>query len=141
MSGEKETSPSAEVYRGAERRIAVLTWVVGLAGAAVAFPAWSPAASAGIALGTVLAWVNGRWIAQATDAVARLSITQAGAEKPRMSPWVYVRFSARYGLIALVIYVMFARFKVPIVSVLVGLLALGLAAIIEGVYEAVPRSK
>jgi hypothetical protein len=141
MEQEPGSEASAELYRGAERRVGWLTWIVGLAGAVVAFLAWSPKAGAGVAAGALLGWLNGRWIGQATDAIAKLSVAQAGGPKPVISRWVYIRFFARYGLIGLVIYVMFARFTVPVVSILLGLLALGLAAMIEGVYEASRRPK
>jgi hypothetical protein len=130
---------SASFYKVAEQRVSWLTWAIGMAGTAAAYVGWSPRASAGVAAGTALGWLSGLWLRQVTEALARLSVAQAGAPKPRVSPWVYIRFLARYGLIALVIYVMFSRFAIPVVSVLLGLLALGFAAMAEGIYEAVRR--
>jgi hypothetical protein len=41
----------------------------------------------------------------------------------------------RYGLIALAVYVIFIYLRVPLVSMVVGLCALGAAAIAASVYE------
>jgi len=123
------------------RRAELLTLGLGLAGAALAAWLWSPRAGAGVAAGGVLAWLNGRWLDEATRAISTLAAAQSDAEKPRVSPWVYVKLFARYALIGVVIYVMFSRFAVPVVSVLAGLLSLGAAVILDGAYETAVRAK
>lgn len=133
--------PKTDAYRGAERRIATLTLLFGAAGAALAGWLWSPRAGAGVAVGGALAWLNGVWMRQATEAIARLAVAQGEAVKPRISRWIYVRFGARYALMAAVIYAMFTRFDVPVASVLIGLLALGAAAMVQGIAEAVMRTR
>jgi hypothetical protein len=125
----------------AERNIAWLTVALGGAAAAVTALFRSPREGVGVAAGTVLAWVNFRWLQQAVDALARASAAQAGAPKPRISVWVYVRFFLRYVLIGLAIYVMMTHFKVPVVSILGGLLSLGAAAMAQSVYEIFVRPK
>jgi membrane associated rhomboid family serine protease len=55
--------------------------------------------------------------------------------------WTYFKFVARYGLIGLVLYVMFSRLSVPLLGMLGGFLALGAAAMAQGIREAVSRPR
>jgi ATP synthase I chain len=90
---------------------------------------------AGIAIGTVLAWLNFRWLKKGTDAL-RMAMTSAAIDqKARVPVFVYFRTVFRYGLIALIIYVIFRYLKVPILSMIAGLFALGAAAIAASMYE------
>lgn len=109
------------------------------AAVAAALSAWGTAA--GVLMGTALAWLNLRWLEQAVNAVAALSVAQANAPKPRISSWTYFKFFARYALIALVLYVTVTRLPVPILSVLGGLLALGAAAMLEGTRDALGKAR
>jgi len=91
--------------------------------------------AAGIAIGTVLAWLNFRWLRQGTDAL-RVAMTSLGSgQKARVPLFVYFKAAFRYGLIALIIYVIFKYLKVPILSMITGLFALGAAAIAASMYE------
>ena len=135
------TSLKADFYARAEQRIGWLTLGLGLAAALVTGVLVSGAAAAGVTIGALLAWVSYRWLREAAHALTRLSAAQAQAEKPRVSPWLYVRFFARYALIGLVLYVMVARFAVPMASLLGGMLALGAAAMVEGIYEIIFGSR
>jgi hypothetical protein len=118
-----------------ERRLARTTLVLGgIAAAAVAAFHSSPA-GIGVLIGTLLAWVNFRWMEQAVDAVATLAVAQSGAPRPRISSWTYAKFFARYALIGLVVYGIVSRSSVPAVSLLGGLLALGAAAMVEGLRD------
>ncbi len=118
-----------------EEIIARTTLVIGF-GAAVPvgfFHGWVSAA--GIAAGTVLAWLNFRWLKQGTDAL-RVAITSLSApEKVRVPLAIYFKVGFRYGLIALAIYVIFKYLKVPILSMIVGLFALGAATLVACLYE------
>jgi len=138
-------APETDAYRRAERRIGALTLAIGLAGAAVAWWLWSPRAGLGVGVGGALAWLNGVWMRQMTEAIARLAAAQAqhqaSAAKPRVPRGVYARFLGRYALMAAVIYAMFTRFEVPVASVLTGLLALGAAAMVQGIVEAASRPR
>ncbi len=126
---------SAELSRRRDFRLEWLTLALGFGAAAVVCLCVTRAAGAGVAIGTLLAWVNLRWLRQGVDAIARLSTAQANHPRPRISIWVYVKFFARYGLIALVLYVIVQSLTIPVVSVLGGLLALGAAAMVSGIYE------
>jgi hypothetical protein len=63
------------------------------------------------------------------------SAAQAGVEKPRVPLGAYFAAVFRYGLIALVVYVIFRVLKVPLASMVVGMCALAAAAIAASVYE------
>jgi small-conductance mechanosensitive channel len=120
---------------GTERRIAWLTLLLGFAAAvsAVLLRRWAWAA--GLAVGTALAWLNFRWLRRGLDGLVTASTAQSGAEKPRVPAITYALMILRYGLIALAVYVIFELLKVPLLSMVLGLCALGAAAIAASVYE------
>ena len=86
-------------------------------------------------IGVVLAWLNFRWLRRGLDALVTASAAQAGAEKPRVSLGTYFAALFRYGLIALIVYVIFKFLQVPLASMVVGMCALAAAAIAASVYE------
>ena len=131
-------TPSARIG-AAEQDIGRLTLWLGAVAALATGALASVPAGLGVAVGALLAWVNHRWLGQSLDAVARASVAQPDAVQPRVPRWTYFKFVARYGLIGLVLYVMFSRLDVPIVSMLGGLLMLGAAAMAQGIREAVTR--
>ncbi len=118
-----------------ERRISWLTLLIGLvAGLLVALLSdrlWG----AGLGIGAALAWLNFRWLRRGLDALVSVSTAQAGKEKPVVPMASYSGMLFRYGLIALAVYVIFIYLKVPLVSMVVGLCALGAATIAASVYE------
>ena len=128
---------AAEAPVGAttERHIAWLTLVLGLTAglAAVLLRRWAWAG--GLAVGTALAWLNFRWLRRGLDGLVATSIAQSGAEKPRVPSLTYALMVLRYGLIALAVYVIFEVLKVPLLSMVLGLCALGAATIAASVYE------
>jgi small-conductance mechanosensitive channel len=128
---------AAEIRPGAttEYRIAWLTLLFGLAAAlaAVMLRRWTWAG--GLAVGTALAWLNFRWLRRGLDDLVTASIAQSGAEKPRVPTLTYVLMILRYALIALAVYVIFEILKVPLLSMVLGLCALGAATIAASVYE------
>lgn len=126
---------SNDFYDRAQRRIGWLTLALGLSASLLVGVLWAPEAGVGLAIGTVLAWVNYRWLEGGVNALARVAAAQAGAPAARVSPHVYLEFVGRYVLIGVVLYVMVSYFAVPLLSVLLGLLALGAAALAEGLYE------
>jgi hypothetical protein len=63
------------------------------------------------------------------------STAQAGEEKPAVPLLSYFGMLFRYGLIALAVYVIFEYLRVPLVSMVVGLCALGAATVVASVYE------
>jgi len=138
------TSQAAELPRGLhrfERRVEVATLVIGGVAAAITAGMHSLTACAGLALGTLLAWVNFRWLEQAGSALARVAKAQQGAERPVIPQITWLKFFARYALMALALYVTVTRSPIPPVSVVCGLLALGAAAIAVGLYEVLVEAR
>ncbi len=132
MASSAIESPSGAVT---ERRISWLTLLIGLvAGLLVALlrdRLWG----AGLGIGAALAWLNFRWLRRGLDALVLVSTAQAGKQKPVVPMASYFGMLFRYGLIALAVYVIFIYLKVPLVSMVVGLCALGAATIAASVYE------
>jgi small-conductance mechanosensitive channel len=129
-----ETAGAAQ-YDLTERRIARFTLIVGGLGSLGAGFLFSIRDGVGVLIGAVLAWVNFRWLERAMTAVARASTAQAGSPEARVPITSYLGMFARYALIAAVVYVIFSRLRIPVLSMLVGLCALGVAAIVASVWE------
>jgi hypothetical protein len=122
-------------YALTERRIAHLTLILGgLASVAAAF-VYSIRVGAGVLIGAILAWINFRWLERAMDSVTRASTAQEGSPEARVPVSSYLGLFARYALIAAVVYVIFSAFRIPVLSMLVGLCALGAAAIMATLFE------
>jgi hypothetical protein len=126
-----ESPPAART----ERRISRLTLLIGLIAALLAGPFRDRLWGVGLAIGAVLAWLNFRWLSKGLDALVLASTAQAGKEKPAVPLLSYFGMVFRYGLIALAVYVIFIYLRVPLVSMIVGLCALGAATIAASVYE------
>lgn len=92
-------------------------------------------AGCGVAMGTLLAWLNYRWLDQGLGALVTAALAQQGRPQPRVPLSVYLKFGGRYLLIGLAVYVIVFYFAVPLLPILLGLLALGAAAMAEGLYE------
>jgi ATP synthase I chain len=134
--GENRAPPSASaVFARTERRIAWLTLVLGGAAAIVVAIMRRWLWAEGLAIGTVLAWLNFRWLKRGLDALVAVATAQEGAAKARIPFGTWFRLMFRYGLIAICVYVIFEYLKVPLASMVVGLCALGAATIVASVYE------
>lgn len=127
----------AEEVAGAatERRIAWLTLVIGFVAAAILALVHQRPWATGIAIGTVLAWLNFRWLKRGLDALVLASEAQQGREKPQVPLATYFTAIFRYGLLALAVYVIFKYLHVPIGSMVVGLCALAAATLAASVWE------
>jgi len=126
---------NAAPYLQSEKRIALLTLILG---ALAAIPvAWfdGPAWGAGIFVGSTLAWFNFHWLRQGLDALTTAATVQANRRNPRVPIVTYFKALFRYGLIALAVYVIFKYLNVPILSMILGLCALGAATMVVSVYE------
>lgn len=134
-------APGSPIGVVTERRIAWLTLLIGALAAIAALIVHRPLWSAGLAIGTTLAWLNFRWLARGLDALAAQSMAQEGAEKPRVPVSTYFFAVFRYTLIALAVCVIFKFLYVPLLSMLLGLCALGAAAIAASVYEVLTGPK
>jgi len=127
----------AEEVAGAatERRIAWLTLLFGFAAAAILALLRQRSWATGLAVGTVLAWLNFRWLKRGLDALVRVSEAQQGLEKPQVPLATYFTAIFRYGLLALAVYVIFKYLRVPLGSMVIGLCALAAATIAASVWE------
>ena len=112
----------------------VLGAILGIVAALLA-GVWIIWLGAGLAIGAALAWLNFRWLRHGLDSLVVASTAQAGKEKPAVPFLTYFAVAFRYGLIALAVYVIFEYLRVPLVSMVVGLCALGAATIAASVYE------
>jgi small-conductance mechanosensitive channel len=118
-----------------ERRIAWLTLAIGALAAIATGLSYRWNWAAGLLIGAILAWLNFRWLRRGMDALVDAANAQAGDAKTHVPVGTYFRALFRYGLIAMVVYVIFKLLGVPLVSMVFGLLALGAAAIAASVYE------
>jgi ATP synthase I chain len=117
------------------RRLQLLTLISGSVAATVVVFGVSFKAGVGVAVGTVLAWLNYRWLDRGLGVLVSSAAAQEGSPKPHVPFGVYVRFAGRYVLIAIFVYATVYFLHVPLLSVVAGLLALGAGATAEGVYE------
>jgi hypothetical protein len=122
-------------YAAAERRVELLTFSLGLAGAVFAGVHWGWRPGAGVALGSALTWLNFRWLRQGVGALVAVSTAQAGADHARIPRMVYLKFFGRFALLLLVVYVILSRSLLPVVGVLGGLFAVVAAVMIELIFE------
>ena len=130
-SSAAESTPAALT----ESRISWLTLLIGLVVALSVAILRDRLWGAGLAIGAALAWLNFRWLRRGLDALVLASTAQADKEKPIVPIASYFGMLFRYGLIALAVYVIFEYLKVPLVSMVVGLCALGAATVVASVYE------
>jgi hypothetical protein len=126
-----ETAPGAAT----ERRISWLTLLLGLLAGALVAALRDRSWGAGLAIGAILAWLNFRWLKRGLDALVQASTAQAGNKKAQVPLGSYFGILFRYGLIALAVYVIFEYLRIPLLSMVVGLCALGAATIAASVYE------
>ena len=142
MTATAPENPDDEKFARGTRRIAWLTLALGFATAAVVFVAKSNRAGIGIAIGTVLAWINYRWLDQSLGMLVAVTTAKPDSPQARGVPAsFYWKLCGRHVLIAVVIYVIVHYFALPLVSLLVGLLALGAGAIVGGLYEVSAESE
>ena len=122
-------------YALTERRIARLTLLLGAIAAAGACLLFSIRVGAGVLIGALLAWVNFRWLKSALDTVTRAATAQSKASKARVPLGSVFGLIGRYLLLAVSVYAIFIFLGIPILSMLVGLCALGAATMGASLYE------
>jgi small-conductance mechanosensitive channel len=91
--------------------------------------------ASGVAIGAGLSWLSFRWLKHGTDALRAVITAREGEEKPRVPVTIYLKAVLRYGLMGLIIYAIFEYLKVPVLSMITGLLALGAATFLASLYE------
>lgn len=118
-----------------EARIGRLTILFGAVAAAAAAGLGHRLWASGLVVGTILGWLNFRWLGRGADALVLAATAQHGTEKPLVPWWNYLLPLFRYALIGLTVYVIFRYRNIPLASMIVGLCALAAAAIAAGVWE------
>ena len=118
-----------------ELRIGWLTIFFGAVAAGVAAVLGDRAWASGLVAGTLLGWLNFRWLGRGLDALVMASTAQHGSEKPAVPWWNYLLALFRYALIGLIVYAIFVYRNIPLASMFVGLCALAAAAITASVWE------
>jgi small-conductance mechanosensitive channel len=134
-SAHETTASPGALGAQTERRIAWLTLALGMGAVAVAAALRQFPWALGLAVGTALAWLNFRLLRRGLDAFVDAAKSQTESKKPQVPLTTYAAAALRYGLIAAVVYAIFELLKVPLLSMVVGLCALGAAAIAASVYE------
>lgn len=124
-----------EPYHVAERRIARLTMVLGAVASVGACLLFSVRVGTGVLIGAFLAWLNFRWLKNGLDALVRVSTSQADSPKPHLPVSSLIGLFGRYSLIAASVCAIFIFFRIPVLSMLVGLCALGAATMVGSLYE------
>src|SRR5262249_28278974 len=130
-----ESAKFAFVAGRTERRIQWLTPLMGAVGAIGALASHRRDWAAGVVIGSVLAWLNFRWLKRGLDGLVAAAQAQYGHQKPRVSLWTYTLLTLRYVLLAVAVYVIFKYLHIPLGSLVVGLCALGAATIVASVWE------
>jgi len=137
-------TPDVGPYKLTERRIARLTLVIGALAAAASCYFSSLRMAAGILAGALLAWIGFHWLESALDGMVRASLAAADAPQARAPvdavsgrgmTGSILKIFGRYALIGGAVCVIFFVFRVPVISMLIGLCALGAATIAATLYE------
>ena len=127
--------PSTTPGERTTRRISWLTPILGTAAAAAAYGASRRDWALGLIVGAALSWLNFRWLKRGLDVLVIASVAQQDRQRPRVPLSTYFAALFRYGLLALGVYAIFEYLNVPLASLVVGLCALGAAAITASVWE------
>jgi ATP synthase I chain len=139
VSTDFQTIPTTDPGDGqgfaTERRIAWLTLLIGAVAAIATGVSFRWIWATGLMIGSILAWLNFRWLRRGMDALVAAANAQSGVAQTHVPVGTYFRALFRYGLIAITVYVIFKLLGIPLVSMVLGLLALGAAAIAASVYE------
>jgi small-conductance mechanosensitive channel len=122
-------------FQNLDRLIAAMTLVIGLVASITVGFVHEWIWAVGITIGAALAWLNFRWLKQGVRALAAASVAQATQQSAQVPLGSYFFAMFRYALIAISMYVIFKYLKVPILSMIVGLFALGAATVVACLYE------
>lgn len=125
----------ASTYQHSESRISQLTLTLGVIAALPVAILYSWRWGLGIFIGAAFAWLNFRWLRQGLDVLTAAATAQADQQKVHVPIATYLKAAFRYGLIALGVYVIFKYLSVPVLSMVVGLCALGAATIVISVHS------
>jgi hypothetical protein len=122
---------------GIERRLEYFLVGVGVAAAIAGTAGWGWGAGLAAAVGTLLCWLNFRWLRGGARALVSLGLAQAGVEQVRVPRSVHVKFFGRLVLLLVSAYVILVWLRLPAVAFVCGLTAVVPAILLELVYELV----
>ena len=130
---------------GAYRRILLVAIALSVAGTLAAALIFTWQSGLGLAIGALLAYVNFVWLHHGTERLVERIIaantkTAEGKSKPRNVRFAFP-FPLRYALLIAVAYVILKSYPRLLIGFIVGLILPILAAMGEGIYEAVVISK
>ena len=135
MEGKVADRAGGPIGRQTERRIGWLTLLFGFVATAVLAVLRYKLWAAGLAVGTVLGWLNFLWLKGAVDSLVVVSKAQEGREKPKVPLATYLAAALRYGLLGFTVYVIFVFLHVPLGSMILGFCALAAATMAASVWE------
>jgi small-conductance mechanosensitive channel len=124
-----------------ERRIAWLTLAFGAGGAVLAALKFSSRHGAGVLIGAVLSWINFLVLRRGTRSLIAVAGDQQGPRPQQAQLASALLAAGRYALLALAIYVIFKGLKIPLISIVAGMLSLGAAATLASVCEILPWNR
>lgn len=134
-----------ERLSGAYRRILRFAIALSVAGTLAAALLFSWQSGLGLAIGSLLAYVNFVWLHRGTERLverilASNQTTVSSESKPRKVRFAFP-FPLRYALLIAVAYVILKSYPRLLIGFIVGLILPILAAMGEGIYEALVISK
>jgi ATP synthase I chain len=129
------TSTANHHFHRSEARISHLTLSLGVVSGLPIAILYSWRWGLGILAGAALAWLNFRWLRQGLDALTVAATAQSSEKKVHVPIATYFKAAFRYGLIALIVYAIFKYLNVPVLSMVLGLCALGAATIVISVHS------
>jgi hypothetical protein len=129
-----------ERLSGAYRRILRVAIVLSVAGTLAAALLFTWQSGLGLAIGSLLAYINFVWLHRGTERLVERIIasnraTAVGETKPRKVRFAFP-FPLRYALLIAVAYVILKSYPRLLIGFIVGLILPILAAMGEGIYEA-----
>ena len=132
-----------ERLSGAYRRILRITIVLSVVGSLAAVPLAGWRCGLGLAIGSLLAFVNFVWLHYGTERMVQRMLA-SGKKDPGKSPSRFrfaLPFPLRYALMIAVAYVILKSYPGLLVGFLVGLILPIIASMGEGIYEALAISR
>ncbi len=134
-----------ERLSGAYRRILRVAIALSVAGTLAAALLFTWQSGLGLAIGSLLAYINFVWLHRGTERLVERIIasnraTAVGETKPRKVRFAFP-FPLRYALLIAVAYVILKSYPRLLIGFIVGLILPILAAMGEGIYEALVISK
>jgi len=128
-----------ERLSGAYRRILRVAIVLSVTGSLAAALLFNWRSGLGLAIGSLLAFINFVWLHRSTEKLVGRMIS-AGKSQPRKLRFAFP-FPLRYALMIAVAYVILKSYPGLLVGFLVGLILPIIASMGEGIYEALVISR